>query len=160
MAFESVLDYKKLEVKKIDHPDDEIISLLRNTVQGSEGGMRYSVQNTEEKIRALGDSLSFMALYKRNNLAGVAGLCRRNTTTCGVKYPTTHVRYLAIQSIFRPVRPLQEEQRNSLLLKRASSKRYLPCSGAHSLTRPMTEQNLPRMLCMPMSKAVMRDQKT
>jgi len=101
MAFESVLDYKKLEVKKIDHPDDEIISLLRNTVQGSEGGMRYSVQNTEEKIRALGDSLSFMALYKRNNLAGVVGLCRRNTMTCGVKYPTTHVRYLAIQSTFQ-----------------------------------------------------------
>lgn len=104
MADESVLDYKKLEVKKVDHPDDEILTLLRNTVQGSEGGMRYSVQNTKEKIRALGDSLSFMALYRRNSLAGVVGLCHRNTFTSGVKYPCTYVRYLAMQSAYQTVK--------------------------------------------------------
>jgi hypothetical protein len=104
MAYESVLDYKKLSVKKIDHPDDEIISLLKNTIQGSEGGMRYSVQNTEEKVKALGDSLSFLALYRRNSLAGVIGLCSRDTYTCGVKYASTFVRYLAMQSTYQTVK--------------------------------------------------------
>jgi hypothetical protein len=114
MAYESVLDYKKLEVKKISHPDDEIISLLRNTVQGAEGGMRYSVQNTEEKVKALGDSLTFMALYRRNNLAGVVGLCRRNTNNCGVRYESTYVRYLAMQSALQTMKaPARKNERLS-----------------------------------------------
>lgn len=114
MANESVLDYKKLEVKKVYHADDEIISLLRNTIQGSEGGMRYSVQNTEEKVKALGDSLTFMALYRRNNLAGVVGLCRRNTINCGVRYESTYVRYLAMQSALQTMNaPSRKSERLS-----------------------------------------------
>lgn len=114
MTGESVLDYKKLEVKKIDHPDEEMINLLKNTVQGSEGGMRYSVRNTEQKIAALGASLTFMALYKKNSLAGMIGLCRRNTYTSGVKYSSTFVRYLAMQSAFQTaMAPVRKSERLS-----------------------------------------------
>jgi hypothetical protein len=114
MAYESILDYKRLVVKRIDHPDEEIISLLQNTVQGSEGGMRYSVHNTADKVKVLGDSLSFIALYKKNSLTGVIGLCRRNIYTCGVRYESTHVRYLAMQRAFQTARaPVRKDERLS-----------------------------------------------
>lgn len=104
MEQESVLDYKKLEIKRIRKPDDDILSLLKATVLGSEGGMRYSMQNTEERIKSYGDGLSFLALYKKSSLKGVIGLCRRITINKGVKYDSTYLRYLAIQSAFQTER--------------------------------------------------------
>ncbi|MFZ2286801.1 MAG: hypothetical protein WAV93_07440 [Bacteroidales bacterium] len=101
MEHESILDYKKLEVKRVRKPDDEIIALLKATVLGSEGGMRYSMQNTPERIRSYGDGLSFMALYKKSSLKGVIGVCRRATLNRGVRYDSTYLRYLAIQSAFQ-----------------------------------------------------------
>ncbi len=101
MEQESILDYKKLEIKRIRRPDADILSLLKATVLGSEGGMRYSMQNTEERIKSYGDGLSFMALYKKSSLKGVIGLCRRNTRNRGEQYDSTYLRYLAIQSAFQ-----------------------------------------------------------
>ncbi len=101
MEQESILDYKKLEIKRIRRPDADIISLLKATVLGSEGGMRYSMQNTEERIKSYGDGLSFMALYKKSSLTGVIGLCRRITLNRGEQYDSTYLRYLAIQSAFQ-----------------------------------------------------------
>ena len=97
----NVLDYKRLEVKRVARADDEIVSLLEGTVLGSEGGMRYSMQNIREKIKSYGDDISFMALYKKGKLAGVIGLCHRKTKSCGMEYDTTHLRYLSMRSAFQ-----------------------------------------------------------
>jgi hypothetical protein len=116
MEQENVTDYKGLEVKRVDKADDEIVSLLKETVLGSEGGMRYSMQNTEERIKAYGDGLSFMGLYKRNSLKGVIGMCRRNTMNCGVPYDSTHLRYMAVQSAFQTERaPARKSDRHSFV---------------------------------------------
>ncbi len=101
MDQESIIDYKKLEVKRVRKPDEEIVALLKATVLGSEGGMRYSMQNTEERIKSYGDRLSFMALYKKSSLKGVIGVCRRATLNRGVSYDSTYLRYLAVQSTFQ-----------------------------------------------------------
>lgn len=101
MSENSILDYKRLEVKRVERADDEIISLLESTVLGSDGGMRYSMQNIAEKIKSYGDKISFMALYKKNSLAGVIGLCSRKTFNCGTEYDTTHLRYLSMRSAFQ-----------------------------------------------------------
>jgi len=85
MEQESILGYKKLEVKRVRKADEEIVALLKATVLGSEGGMRYSMQNTEERVRSYGDGLSFMALYKKSSLMGVIGACRRATLNRGVR---------------------------------------------------------------------------
>jgi hypothetical protein len=114
MEQESVIDFKHLEVKRIEKADEEIISLLKETVLGSEGGMRYSMQNTEERIKTYGDGLSFMALYKKNSLKGVIGLCRRKTVNCGVPYESTHLRYLSVQSAFQTEKaPARKSDRHS-----------------------------------------------
>ena len=115
MEQESGSDYKGLEVKRVDKADEEILGLLKETVLGSEGGMRYSMQNTEERIKAYGDGLSFMALYKKNSLKGAIGLCRRNTLNCGVPYNSTHLRYLSIQSAFQTEKaPARKNDRHSI----------------------------------------------
>jgi hypothetical protein len=101
MKEDSILDYKRLEIKRLEQADDEIVSLLESTVLGSEGGMRYSMQNIGDKIKSYGAGISFMALYKRSNLAGVIGLCHRKTRNCGVEYDTTHLRYLSMRSAFQ-----------------------------------------------------------
>ncbi|MFN2337057.1 MAG: hypothetical protein ABR560_08810 [Bacteroidales bacterium] len=119
MDHESIIDYKKLEVKRIRKPDEEIVALLKATVLGSEGGMRYSMQNTEERIKSYGDRLSFMALYKKNSLKGVIGVCRRATLNKGVRYDSTYLRYLAVQSAFQTERA--PEHRRERLSQAADS---------------------------------------
>ena len=101
MEQESIIDYKKLEVRRVRKADEDIISLLKSTVLGSEGGMRYSMQNTEERIKSYGDGLTFMALYKKSSLKGVIGVCSRKTLNRGVPYNSAYLRYLAIHSAFQ-----------------------------------------------------------
>ncbi len=101
MEQESILDYKRLELRMVNKADDEIVSLLENTVLGSEGGMQYSMQNIGERIVNYGNGLSFMALYKKGSLAGVIGLCRRKTLNSGVEYDSTYLRYLAVSRAFQ-----------------------------------------------------------
>lgn len=75
--------------------------MLENSVLGSEGGLRYSVQNIRERIKYYGSGLSFIALYKKNNLAGAIGLCRRKTLNCGTEFNRTFLRYLAVRRSFQ-----------------------------------------------------------
>jgi len=115
MDQEPLLDYKKLEVRKVRSADEDIIALLKSTVLGSEGGMRYTMLNTPERIRSYGDGLSFLALYKRNSLKGVIGLCKRMTSNRGTGYVSSYLRYLAVQSAFQVERaPGKRKERRSL----------------------------------------------
>ena len=104
MDQERLIDYKKLEIRRLSKADDDVIALLKDTVLGSEGGMRYSMQNTPERIATYGDGLSFLALYKRNSLKGVIGLCRRVISNRGTQSEATYLRYLAVQSAFQTER--------------------------------------------------------
>ena len=104
MDQDKIIDYKKLEIRRLSKADDDVIALLKDTVLGSEGGMRYSMQNTPERIATYGDGLSFLALYKRNSLKGVIGLCRRVISNRGTQSEATYLRYLAVQSAFQTER--------------------------------------------------------
>ena len=101
MEQKPLLDYKKLEIRKVRSADEEITDLIKSTILGSEGGMRYILLNTAERIRSYGDRLSFLALYKRNSLKGAIGLCRRVTSNRGNRYPSAYLRYLTVQSAFQ-----------------------------------------------------------
>jgi hypothetical protein len=114
MTQETILNYKRLEVKHIEKADEDILTLLENTIQGSEGGIRYKVQNIREWMKYYGNGLSFIALYKRNNLVGVIGLCQRKTLNCGSEFSSTFLRYLAVRSSFQVSRePGRHSQRLS-----------------------------------------------
>jgi hypothetical protein len=96
-----VFNYKDLEVRVSDHANDEIMYLLDHTIQGSEGGMRYSLQNVAPRIEAYKDKIRFVSLYKKNQVTGTIGSCFRISGLGNLRYPSTYLRYLAMQSTYQ-----------------------------------------------------------
>jgi hypothetical protein len=96
-----VFNYKDLEVRVADHANDEILYLLDHTIQGSEGGMRYSLQNVAPRIEAYQDKIRFVSLYKKNQVTGTIGSCFRMSGLGNKVYPSTYLRYLAIQTTYQ-----------------------------------------------------------
>jgi hypothetical protein len=96
-----VFNYKDLEVRVSDHINEEILYLLDHTIQGSEGGMRYSLQNVAPRIEAYKDKIRFVSLYKKNQVTGTIGSCFRISGIGNLTYPSSYLRYLAIQSTFQ-----------------------------------------------------------
>jgi hypothetical protein len=96
-----VYNYKDLEVRVSDHANDEILYLLDHTIQGSEGGMRYSLQNVSPRIEAYKDRIRFVSLYKKNQVTGTIGSCFRESRLAGKYYPSSYLRYLAIRTTYQ-----------------------------------------------------------
>ena len=73
MFEKSILTFHGLEVKVSDHANDGIMDILNHSVQGSEGGLRFSLQNISAKIAAYKDQIRFISLYKNNKITGTVG---------------------------------------------------------------------------------------
>jgi hypothetical protein len=96
-----VFNYRDIEVRVSDYANEEIHYLLDHTIQGSEGGMRYSLQNVAPRIEAYKDKIRFVSLYKKNQVTGTIGSCFRISGLGNRMYPSTYLRYLALQSNFQ-----------------------------------------------------------
>jgi hypothetical protein len=70
-------------------------------VQGSEGGLRFSLQNIIPRIAAYKDQIRFVSLYKKNEITGTVGSCFRVSGQGKLCYPTSYLRYLAFQSTYQ-----------------------------------------------------------
>jgi hypothetical protein len=101
MFEKSILTFHGLEVKVSDHANEGIMDILNHSVQGSEGGLRFSLQNIEEKIAAYKDQIRFVSLYKKNKITGTVGACFRISGQGPLQYPSTYIRYLAFQSSYQ-----------------------------------------------------------
>ena len=100
--FERVISgYKDLEVRVSDHATGEMIWLLDNTIQGSEGGMQYALRDVKPRIEAYGDRIRFVSLYKKNQVTGTIGSCFRISGQGALRYPSSYLRYLSIQTVYR-----------------------------------------------------------
>jgi len=97
----TIIKYRGLEVRVSDHAHDGILGILNRAVQGSEGGMRFQLQNIEERIKEYGNRIRFVSLYKNNKITGTVGACFRVSGRGALCYPTTHIRYLAFQSVYQ-----------------------------------------------------------
>ena len=97
----SVFNYKGLEVRVSDYATEGILNILNHAVQGSEGGMRFSLQNIEPRIAAYKDQIRFVSLYKKNQITGTVGSCFRISGQGILRYPTSYLRYLAFQSTYQ-----------------------------------------------------------
>jgi hypothetical protein len=109
-----VFNYKDLEVRVSDHANDEILYLLDHTIQGSEGGMRYSLQNVAPRIEAYGNKIRFVSLYKKDQVTGTIGSCFRLSWLGKLIYPSTYLRYLSIQSTYQ-LEPGWRKRRNVVI---------------------------------------------
>lgn len=102
IMFEKKLyDYKGLEVRVSDHANEGILDILDHAVQGSEGGLRFSLQNIAPRIAAYKDQIRFVSLYKKNQITGTVGSCYRISGEGSLRYPTSYLRYLAFQSTYQ-----------------------------------------------------------
>jgi len=101
MFEKSVFNYKGLEVRVSDHANEGIIDILNRAVQGSEGGLRFSLQDVPKRISAYKDHIRFVSLYKKNQITGTVGSCFRISGQGRLRYPTSYLRYLAFQSTYQ-----------------------------------------------------------
>jgi len=101
MVDKSILNFQGLEVRVSDHANEGIMEILDHAVQGSEGGLRFSLQNVSAKIAAYKDQIRFISLYKKNKITGTVGACFRISGQGRLRYPSTYIRYLAFQSTYQ-----------------------------------------------------------
>jgi hypothetical protein len=101
MFEKKLFDYKGLEVRVSDYATEGILAILNHAVQGSEGGLRFSLQNIAPRIAAYKDQIRFVSLYKKNQITGTVGSCFRVSGQGALRYPTSYLRYLAFQSIYQ-----------------------------------------------------------
>ena len=97
----SVLNYEGLEVRVSDHASEGILDILNRSVQGSEGGLRFSLQNIASRIAAYRDQIRFVSLYRKNHITGTVGSCYRISGQGRLRYPSSYLRYLAFQSVYQ-----------------------------------------------------------
>ncbi|MFH0841605.1 MAG: hypothetical protein V1903_03185 [Bacteroidota bacterium] len=101
MFEKNILDFHGLEVRVSDHANEGILDILNHAVQGSEGGIRFSLQNIASRIEAYKDQIRFVSLYKKNKITGTVGACFRISGQGELRYPSTYIRYLAFQSTYQ-----------------------------------------------------------
>ena len=97
----TILSYQGLEVKVSDYASEGILDILNHAVQGSEGGLRFSLQNIEPRIAAYKDRIRFVSLYRKNKITGTVGSCFRISGQGNLRYPSSYLRYLAFQTIYQ-----------------------------------------------------------
>ena len=101
MFEKTILNYQELELRVSDHANEGVMDILNRSVQGSEGGMRFSFLNIAERISAYKDRVRFISLYRKNKVAGTVGACYRITGQGSLKYPSTYIKYLAFHSVYQ-----------------------------------------------------------
>ncbi len=101
MTEKTILRFNDLEVRVSVEANEGILDILDHAVQGSEGGLRFSLQNVAGRIKAYGDQIRFISLYKKNKITGTVGACFRVSGNGTLRYPTTYIRYLAFQSVYQ-----------------------------------------------------------
>lgn len=101
MFEKKLFNYKGLEVRVSDYANEGILDILNHAVQGSEGGLRFSLQNIAPRIVAYKDQIRFVSLYKKNQITGTVGSCFRVSGQGNLCYPTSYLRYLAFQSTYQ-----------------------------------------------------------
>ena len=137
-----VFNYKDLEVRVSDHANDEILYLLDHTIQGSERGMRYSLKNVAPRIKAYKDTIRFVSLYKKNQVTGTIGSCFRISGLGKLKFPSTYLRYLAIQPTYQlapgwrkrrriPIKPERDDSFRQKTLEIFSKPHLLDLQGVN-----------------------------
>ena len=101
MFEKKIFDYKGLEVRVSDHANEGIMDILNHAVQGSVGGLRFSLQNIAPRIAAYKDQIRFVSLYRKNQITGTVGSCFRISGQEKLRYPSSYLRYLAFQSTYQ-----------------------------------------------------------
>jgi hypothetical protein len=97
----TIVKHNELEVRVSDFANEGILEILNHAVQGSEGGLRFQLQNIPERIAAYKDQIRFVSLYRKNKITGTVGSCYRMTGQGNLRYPSSYIRYLAFDAVYQ-----------------------------------------------------------
>lgn len=97
----TIIKHKDLEVRVSDYANEGMLDILNHAVQGSEGGLRFQLQNIPERISAYKDQIRFVSLYRKNKVTGTVGSCYRMTGQGNLRYPSSYIRYLAFHTVYQ-----------------------------------------------------------
>ena len=97
----TILNKKGLEVRVSDYANEGILDILDHAVQGSEGGLRFSLRNVAARINAYKNQIRFVSLYRKGQVLGTVGSCFRISGQGKLRYHTSYLRYLAFQSVYQ-----------------------------------------------------------
>ncbi len=97
----TIVKHNELEVRISDFANEGMLEILNHAVQGSEGGLRFQLQNIPERISAYKDQIRFVSLYRKNKITGTVGSCYRMTGQGNLRYPSSYIRYLAFDAVYQ-----------------------------------------------------------
>jgi hypothetical protein len=97
----TIVKHNELEVRVSDFANEGMLEILNHAVQGSEGGLRFQLQNIPERIAAYRDQIRFVSLYRKNKVTGTVGSCYRMTGQGNLRYPSSYIRYLAFDAVYQ-----------------------------------------------------------
>jgi hypothetical protein len=97
----NIFTHQGLEVRISDYANEGMLDILNHAVQGSEGGLRFQLQNIASRIEAYKDEIRFVSLYKKSQIAGTVGACYRITGQGNLRYPSSYIRYLAFHTTYQ-----------------------------------------------------------
>jgi len=97
----TIVKHNELEVRVSDFANEGMLEILNHAVQGSEGGLRFQLQNIPERIAAYKDQIRFVSLYRKNKITGTVGSCYRMTGQGNLRYPSSYIRYLAFDAVYQ-----------------------------------------------------------
>jgi hypothetical protein len=117
----TVYTYKDLEVRVSDQANGEMMDLLDRTIHGAEGGMRYSLTNISQRIKAYKDSIRFVSLYKKNHVTGTIGSCFRISGQGDLRCPSSYLKYLSFQAPYQAALTRRERRKQDQVPEKEDS---------------------------------------
>lgn len=111
----TIIIHKELEVRVSDHANEGMLEILNHAVQGSEGGLRFQLQNIPARIAAYRDQIRFVSLYRKNKVTGTVGSCYRITGQGNLRYPSSYLRYLAFDTVYQS--DIKRKKRNKEIIR-------------------------------------------
>ncbi|GAB5408388.1 MAG: hypothetical protein BalsKO_07530 [Balneolaceae bacterium] len=113
------LKHRSLEVVTKSGSSPEIRTLLKETIFGTKGKVRYQQRNIEEGINAQ-KNIKFIQIKKRDQILGTTGVVTRLTSGLEGNIKSLYIRYLSVKNPFRKKEKKRLSQANSVNKKSSS----------------------------------------
>ncbi|MEQ9308695.1 MAG: hypothetical protein RLN90_04520 [Balneolaceae bacterium] len=94
------LKAQPLQVVTKSGSSPEIRDLLKNTIFGTKGKIRYQQKNIEERINSQ-KNIEFIQIKKRDRVLGTTGVVTRSTSGSNEEIKSLYIRYLSVYNPFR-----------------------------------------------------------
>ncbi|MFY0689996.1 MAG: hypothetical protein JXQ90_22685 [Cyclobacteriaceae bacterium] len=89
-----------LSLTQSPQPSEGVVDLLKQTILGTPGKMRYAHTNVEEKIQKLGN-VSFLSLNRKDQVIGTIALVNEEIMISGQPIKACYIRYFSIEAPMR-----------------------------------------------------------